>query len=698
MGLKFEDHIEGSDGYDPRYEVGDIADATGEWLEKRIQYETDYVSAHHEIFSNSSGLKPLGTGQRESVERSRQVICHGGRIVILEPRGLGKTSRTTNNALLAALQGKAKYVLILTAAVDKSTDILESIYSELVGNEKLAQLYPRVCACFHHIADYQLRGKRQTFNGRLTGIMKNNRTIMFPCLDGEPSSGSIIQVRTKDNVRGLKIKIKFGPNAGKEVRPDLVFMDDIQTDEEAESPTTVRKIVGTIKKSILFSGSHSRRTSVIMCCTPIFPGDVPTHFVINEPSWEVCASKLLIKMPKNMDMWLGPYRDILFGFDRHKSGDRKRAQLSAKQYVLDNYEALHDDAVPAWDWAYGWQEDPQVEVSAVHHAMNFYIEEGAESFETECQCNVQIRQSAVADIKATTVEIANKVHQWERFQCPVETQHICTHIDVNKEILTYATIGSSPEFKPHLLDFGTFPPQPGVLWKKTDLVNPLSAIYPELTEEDRIYQGVKELINLIGKTTYKRDDGVELHNGVILTDVGYKIDEVQRAMRDSNFKNLCHGARGQGISAKKKQFDARQYGQDCVKYHRCALVPSHDKTSRILYCDSYYWKTMFHRGIKTKYGLANSFSLFTPASVGDQMLYAKHCIAEDPQEDINEEEKLHVITWSNIQKWDNEFFDNTCTAFAGLFHLGCFIRTNKSSGGTINMQDYINRQKKKKDE
>ena len=107
---------------------------------------------------------------------------------------------------------------------------------------------------------------------------------------------------------------------------------------------------------------------------------------------------------------------------------------------------------------------------------------------------------------------------------------------------------------------------------------------------------------------------------------------------------------------------------------------------------------MFHRGIKTKYGLANSFSLFTPENVGDQMLYAKHCIAEEPKEDINEEEKLHVITWHNVQQWDNEYFDNTCSAFAGLFHLGCFIRTNRSSPGTMNMQDYINSQKKKRED
>jgi len=49
-------------------EVGAVEQATGKYLEKKIQYETDYVSAHQEVFTRSDigGSISLFTPERQS--------------------------------------------------------------------------------------------------------------------------------------------------------------------------------------------------------------------------------------------------------------------------------------------------------------------------------------------------------------------------------------------------------------------------------------------------------------------------------------------------------------------------------------------------------------------------------------------------------------------------------------------------------
>src|SRR5690606_14694961 len=135
----------------------------------------------------------------------------GGRSVIAEPRGFGKTSRTANNALMAVLQGKIRYALILASSLPKAEDILESIKTELIDNEELYKLYPEICECFRHVSDAPARARRQTYMGEKTHIGFTKLMLRMPILKGQACSGSIIQVRPKDNVRGINVKIRFGP-------------------------------------------------------------------------------------------------------------------------------------------------------------------------------------------------------------------------------------------------------------------------------------------------------------------------------------------------------------------------------------------------------------------------------------------------------------------------------------------------------
>jgi len=677
-----------------KYEVGLAPPMTEEILEKRTKYEDDYVSMHQEIFTRSTGIKPFGVAQETSIRQTQHILNHRGRAVIAEPRGFGKTSRTSNNCLMATLQGKTRYALILASSVSKAGEILESILTELVDNQLLSELYPATTRCFEKAQESMYATKYQTYGGEHTYIEIKKDRIRFPQIPGEPSSGSVIQVRPKDNVRGLFTKIRYGPESGKVLRPDFVFMDDIQTDEEADSALVPKKIIKTIKKSVLFAGSHSRRISAVMCCTPIAPGDVASHFILNEPSWEVTLFKMVPKMPTNLEMWLTDYREIYMNFNRFIPGDRMRAALEAKQYVVDNYNKLHEGAEVSWDWAYGWNEDPQVEVSALQHAMNFLIEEGAEAFETECQCNVELKDEDGQEIKATTEEIINKTSRFKQYECPVDTTHITTHIDINKEVLTYVTMASPQVLRPQIIDYGTWPKQPGAFWEKGKVLNSLQRMYKDTPElENQIYLGLTDLLASLTEREYPREDNALLVHNLITVDMGWKIDEVQRAIRDSTHRHIIHCARGQGLTARVKEFGQRHYGPDCIVYHHCALVPTIDRQGTALYMDVNYFKTMFHKGIKARSGIIRSISLFQPSPGKSHLQFANHCTAESPFEDRNEAEGRSVIIWSP-PKGDNEYFDNAVGCLANFMKLGVKLTTSDNKPKKkMDMQEYMNRLK-----
>lgn len=672
-------------------EVGVHPDPTPEMLALRKKYETDYVAAHKDLFTNSTGLRDFGADQINSIHMSRNLIWEGGRLVLAEPRGFVKTGRTCNHALLAALQGARRYVVILAESIEKGQEILEAIQSELTENEALSNLYPAVCACFEHINNSPHKAPRQTYKGEYTNIRIGKDRVRFPVIPNEPCSGSIIQVRSKDKARGLFTRIRSGPEKGKILRPDFVFLDDIQTDEDAENPNTVKKIVRRLKRSVLFGGSHSKRVSALMCCTPICENDVTSHFILNEVGWEVVLYKMMKQPPKNYTLWIEDYAKILLDFKKEELGSRNKAAQRALEFYRSNQAAMDEGSIMSWEWAFGWNEDPQVEISALQHAMNFLIYEGAEAFESECQCNVIIGKRDSDDMMANQKTIMNKIHTHPRNGCSVETRYITTHVDVNKELLTYVTCASGELFMPHIIDYGTVPEQSGQRWVKGNVYNTLARQYPDIREDDStflIYTAAKDMLEKISDKTYLRADGVELPNNLITIDVGWGMmwHEILRACRDCKCKNIVRPARGIGFTAKEKPMMDKNYAATTIKSYHCWQSPT-EEHQMMLYMDINFMKSLIHKGFKTRYGTSGSFSLFEPEFHGHHALLAEHCWGETPKIDYFEKEDRSVVIWTGTGN-DNEYFDNLVGCSANLFMLGASLR-KKIANTSMDMSSYM---------
>ncbi|WP_196299655.1 hypothetical protein, partial [Streptococcus pneumoniae] len=68
-------------------------------------------------------------------------------------------------------------------------------------------------------------------------------------------------------------------------------------------------------------------------------------------------------------------------YDADDVDDQARAHKAATAYYLANKSAMDEGAVVTWDECY----DRDSEASALQHAYNILIDDGAEAFASECQ-------------------------------------------------------------------------------------------------------------------------------------------------------------------------------------------------------------------------------------------------------------------------------------------------------------------------
>ncbi len=679
-------------------EVGEAPPITEEMQKERERYKSDFIALHQEVFEDSTGIKPFGEEQKNSILFG-QDIFNGkpGRLLKLEPRGYAKTTRIANEALSAVLLGLQEYIVILCSSVPKAEEILDSIQTELYTNEKLEELFPGPIACFRQIQQNSQKARYQTYGGVRTQMGWSSDSIRFPYVPDEPSSGKFLEIKPINNVKGLFHKIRTGPDAGKVFRPTLYLIDDPQTHAAAKSPAMVNSIIGSIKRDALRGGKHTKRASAIMSITPVCPGDVAYHFEKNEQSWDIVKYKMMSKFPDNHQWWMETYAKTYLNYDRTVRGDRTRASLEAKTLLENNYDMAHEGGEVTWDHAFGWEEEPQTEISAIQHAYNIILDDGMEDFEFECQCNTEYGTYEEGEfIHAPAQQIMSKTLPYKRGQVPQETAKIVCHIDINKDILTYVIMSSPSILRPHIIDYGTYPSQPG-LFSKRRILKPLATLYPEITDHrDILYRACKDLIGILAERRYLREDGVELTLNRIGVDIKYEDAYITRAIKESMYRHVVMPCSGVGVGPDDDMLHDKPPADALTVYENCFIAPNKSRTLDILYYDTNYFKTEVHKGFNLNEGLNGSISLFGLANSGEPMVfeahqqYADQLNMEIPVRKQGPKHRRTRIVWEEkIHQADNEYLDNTVNCMALLITEGITQRLDPSPE--------MNRQDKKQD-
>ncbi len=187
--------------------------------------------------------------------------------VIAAPRGEAKSTLLTQlGTLYAVVTGRKQYIGIIMDSFDQAAMMLEAVKAELEANPRLAQDFPEACGA-----------------GRVwqTGVVvtKNNRKIQ--------AAGS------GKRLRGWR----HGPH-----RPDLVFLDDIENDENVRKKEQRDKTERWVLKAVMNLGPPDGMMDVFYVGTVLHYDSVLNRF-LKRPTWHRRVFKAVLRMPDNMKLW-----------------------------------------------------------------------------------------------------------------------------------------------------------------------------------------------------------------------------------------------------------------------------------------------------------------------------------------------------------------------------------------------------------
>jgi len=190
-----------------------------------------------------------------------------GREVHQAPRGEAKSTYETQlGSLWCIVTGRKHMIGIIMNTEEQAAEMLESIKAELDTNPRLAMDFPDAC------------GRGRVWQAT-TAITANN-----------------IKVRiggTGKKIRGMK----HGPH-----RPDLIFLDDLENDENVKDKTQRDKVQKYVLSAVLGLAGPQGGMDVFWVGTSLHY-DAAINRVSRAPGWRRRVFRSILKWPDRMDLW-----------------------------------------------------------------------------------------------------------------------------------------------------------------------------------------------------------------------------------------------------------------------------------------------------------------------------------------------------------------------------------------------------------
>ena len=583
------------------------------------------------------------------IERFTRVILDGGKVALAMPRGTGKSTIAQFLALWALLYGHLRFLVIVAANKKEAKKILDAIKEQLRQNRFLLEDFPEVVFPIQKLKGTALLARGQLHLGEPTNITWTAEEIVFPTIAGSRVSGAkVVTVGINGAIRGKNAEMPDGDTA----RPDMVIIDDPQTEKTAASLTMSEKIEEIVNKTINGLGEAGTRLSQIMCCTVIREGDVADRYLNHDiyPQWHGMRYKLLEAMPENTDLW-DEYANL-----------RRDNEKKATTFYKKNRKVMDKGALPSWEDCF----DPRCEVSATQAAMNLYIDDPI-SFSSEQQ-NAPIRPGA-GTVLADAKTIRRRLNGLARGIVPTNAEAITAMIDVHDDILYWCVTAWSGDFTGWVIDYGTFPEQSRVHFKKNERSLHTMPQRFKGRKPAIIAQGVEFLASdLTGRMwEVENDPAAIMQIDKLLVDSRYMHKAIETAIRrlPGNKSNIKPSL-GVGVSANQTpmnnwpQRDGRKFGDYWIEDKPAK------RSHRTVTADVNYWKCQVHDAFSMEVGDAGSLSLFGKQPERHRM-FSEHCNAE-----IVEfvSKKNETYEWSAKPDLDNHFFDCIVGCMVAASHSG----------------------------
>lgn len=559
---------------------------------------------------------PWSPDHLKVIARIEEAVLHGGLFAMAMPRGSGKTTICECACIWAVLNGHREFVCLIGSDEGHAMDMLESIKTELDGNETLLEDFPEAVfpiQCLDGIAN---RCNGQLYKGERTHIGWTAREIVLPTIPGSNASGAIIKVAgITGRIRGMKYKRADG----RTVRPSLVVIDDPQTDESARSLSQCATRERVLAGAILGLAGPGRKISGIMPCTVIRPGDMADSILDRDkhPEWNGERTKMVYAFPTDEKRWRR-YAEL-----RAESlrvyGDIRLATA----FYAANREAMDAGAQIAWPERFNHDE-----LSAIQHAMNLKLQDEA-AFFAEYQ-NEPLPEEIAEDDLLTADQIAAKFNRMARRLVPIGCNHLTMFVDVQANLLFFVVAAWEDDFTGYVIDYGTFPDQRRPYFTLRDARLTLSVAARSSGLEGAIYAGLDALTRELLGREWKRDDGAAMKIERCLIDAnwGSSTDVVYQFCRQSAYASVVMPSHGRFVGASSQPFSEykRRPGDRIGHNWRMPNVQGRRAVRHVVY-DTNFWKTFVHVRLAVPMGERGCLSLFGDSAEAHR-LFAEHLTAE----------------------------------------------------------------------
>lgn len=597
---------------------------------------------------------PWSDDHLRAIEVMQDVILNGGQYALAMPRRQGKTTMITGATLWAILYGHRKFVVVIAATKADSVKIASNVKVTIESDELIQADFPGACYPIQKLEGVNNRANAQTLNGELTRIRWTREEIVFPNIPSAPSSCARLYCRSITGaIRGLSDKLPDGST----IRPELVLLDDPQTERSAKSAHSTSQREQVISRAVLGLGGAKKRLAGFAAVTVIQEDDLAARLLDRQrmPDWRGDLMKLVYQMPTNMDWWKG-YRDKrneLIRFER---------PLSELNEYYSEHRAIADEGCKV-AWEYRHEPD---QISAIQYAMDLWAKD-EEAFLSEYQ-NTPRRQELDNVYQIDSHEIAAKLNNLQRGIVPDWADYLTCFIDVQQDALFYLVGAWDRELRGAVVDYGAWPEQGRAYFKKNDIRMSIAEVYKAATVAHGLSLAFDELVPKI------------LHKVFSYQTRGHK--QIDCLLIDANWSastEVIYQLARASESGKVYPHHGRYLSATTTPIEQWKAAPG-DKTgpgwrqqigkraARHFVTDVNYWKTVVAQRVQSPSDKA-SIQFFGDRPELHTML-ADHLTAEFAQDQSSEAAGRRIMEWRQKPNRDNEWFDCLVGSCVGASFLG----------------------------
>ncbi len=226
--------------------------------------------------------------------------AEGAREAMAAPRGNAKTTNGQIFFLWCDLTDRKHFMCLMSDSFDQAAEMLEGIKTELEANPRLAADYP----------DRVGKGRAWKVGVVVTG------------------GGHKIQAfGSGKRLRGVRHGAR---------RPDLVWLDDIENDENVRSPEQRDKLEGWIDKAVDPLGPPDGSMDIVYVGT-ILHYDAVLARKLKNPMWHATRFRAVIRWPDRMDLW-----------DRWEEVMRNDGKVEADAFYIERRGEMEAGAEVLW--------------------------------------------------------------------------------------------------------------------------------------------------------------------------------------------------------------------------------------------------------------------------------------------------------------------------------------------------------------